>query len=93
MKYIDTLGLATLQIGFAGSISAPFGVLFPVGFGIALDNHFGHGVYGYIGPGGSIGASADLGLSLQVSNAPYITDLSGWFYNFSGHAESGLVVP
>jgi RHS repeat-associated protein len=89
-KYVDPWGLATLQIGFAGSISTPFGPAFPIGFGIAIDTSLGHGLYGYAGLGSSIGPSADAGLSIQVSNARYITDLSGPFYNFSGHGGAGF---
>jgi hypothetical protein len=48
-KNIDPNGLATLQIGFAGSASIPFGPSLPFGIGIAVDSHFHTGLYGYGG--------------------------------------------
>ena len=89
-KNVDPLGLATLQIGFAGTVSLPFTPTFALGVGIAFDNHFNAGLYGYAGGGAQIGASGEAGLSIQISDARYITDLSGPFGNFSGHAGAGV---
>ena len=51
-KYIDPLGLATLEIGFAGTVSFLGGSL-SVGVGIT-DSSLGHALYGYAGVGFSI---------------------------------------
>jgi hypothetical protein len=95
LNLTDPSGLATLQLGGAGSVNiplGPIGISIPLGVGIAVDTGGHVGVYGYWGGGVQIGAEAEAeaGLSIQVSNAQTICDLGGPFANFSGHAGLGF---
>ncbi|MEJ1970017.1 MAG: RHS repeat-associated core domain-containing protein [Rhizomicrobium sp.] len=86
---LDIQGLVTLQIGFAGSLSLPFGFIVPLGVGIAVDTCGNVGFYSYGGGGGQFGAEAEAGLSIQASNARTISDLTQLFYNASLHGGAG----
>lgn len=48
------------------------------------------GFYGYFGPAVNLGASGDAGLSIQVTNAQKIGDLTGPFLNASAHRGLGF---
>ena len=90
----DPEGLATLQIGFGGSVNIPLGpipvgISIPVSAGIAIDTRGNVGLYGSIGLGGQIGASVDAGLGAQTSNAATICDLRGGFSQGSFHGGAG----
>ncbi|MGC1302357.1 MAG: RHS repeat-associated core domain-containing protein [Caulobacteraceae bacterium] len=85
----DRLGLATAQIGFGGSVSL-FGATFAYGGGVALDSQGNVGLYSYQGGGASVGAGGNGGVSVQVSNAQTISDLSGPFGNSSVSAGDGV---
>jgi RHS repeat-associated protein len=90
LNQIDPAGLYTLQIGIAGGATI-FGIVVPQGgWGIAIDTQGSIGSYKYIGVGVGIGVSADAGLSIQVSNAKTIYDLSGAFNNVSLQGGGGL---
>jgi hypothetical protein len=68
-----------------------FGIVVPqAGFGIAIDTQGNIGSYKYVGAGLGIGVNADAGVSVQVSNAKTIYDLSGAFNNTSLHGGAGL---
>jgi RHS repeat-associated protein len=90
LNSVDTAGLCTLQIGIAASINYPFGISFPFTAGIAIDTEGNIGVYDSGGFGVQAGAEAEGGLSLRVSNAQTVSDLSGPFNNFSAHGGLGL---
>ena len=90
LNLVDPFGKATLQIGLAGSLSLPFGIIIPLGIGIAIDSSGHIGIYNYTGLGAQFGASADAGISVQVSNAKTISDLTGPFLNASAHGGIGL---
>jgi RHS repeat-associated protein len=86
----DPLGLYTLQLGFSGTGSL-WGISIPAGLGFVVDTSGNVGFYIYSGPGVTLGgASADAGISIQVSNAQTINDLSGPFLNASAHGGVGL---
>jgi hypothetical protein len=68
----------------------PFGIVVPLGVGVAIDTSGHVGLYRYVGPGIQLGASAEAGLSVQVSNAQTISDLTGPFLNASAHGGVGL---
>ena len=87
---VDPTGLATLQLGGAGSINLPFGLSIPLGFGVAIDTQGHVGLYSYAGGGAQVGANVEAGLSIQVSNAKTISDLTGPFFDVSGHAGVGV---
>jgi RHS repeat-associated protein len=87
---IDSTGLATLQVGASGAVSLPFGLSVPIGFGLAVDSEGHVAVYEYAGGGATVGASVEGGVSIQVSNAQTVCDLSGLFFNTSAHAGAGL---
>ena len=84
----DPLGLYTLQIGFAGSIGSGFVV--PLGLGLVIDTSGHVGIYFYGGGGVQGGADVEAGLSIQVSNAKTISDISGPFLNASAHGGVGF---
>jgi RHS repeat-associated protein len=86
---LDPSGLYTLQIGFAGSGNF-FGISVPAGLGIAIDTSGHVGFYSYLGPAVNLGASVDAGLSIQVSNAQTISNLTGAFLNASAHGGVGF---
>jgi|GEM_PF-2345692 hypothetical protein len=87
----DPNGTDTLQIGLAGNIGIPFtSISIPIGFGIAVDTQGNIGTYKYGGVVGQLGANVEAGLSIQVSNAPTISDLSQYFYNVSAHGGAGF---
>jgi RHS repeat-associated protein len=89
LNNVDPLGLYTLQIGFAGSFN--FGGLWvPVGVGAAIDTSGNFGLYSYAGGGVQLGASANAGVNIQVTNAQTISDLTGKFWNASAHGGVGL---
>jgi len=88
---VDPNGTATLQVGVSGNIGVPFTPIgIPVGLGIAIDTHGNVGIYGFGGASAQVGADADAGLSIQVSNADTISDLTGPFFNVSAHGGIGL---
>ena len=90
LNLIDPYGLWTVQLGVAGSINLPFGLSIPGGAGVAIDTRGHVGGYSFAGVGGQVGASAEAGLSVQVSNAKTISDLTGPFFNGSLHAGVGV---
>lgn len=90
LNLVDPFGEATLQIGLTGSLSLPFGIVVPLGVGIAIDTSGHVGLYNYTGIGVQLGASAEAGISIQVSNAKTISDLTGPFLNASAHGGTGL---
>ena len=79
----------TLQIGLAGSATIGGFIVPQVGFGVAFDTFGNIGIYGYVGGGGGVGINADIGISVQKSNARTINDLSGRFNNASYHFGEG----
>jgi RHS repeat-associated protein len=85
----DPLGLCTLQIGIAGNLLPAVGTV-PGGVGIAIDTQGHIGFYKYVGGGAQLGADAEGGLSIQISNAKTVGDLRGWFGNIAGHGGLGL---
>jgi RHS repeat-associated protein len=85
----DPLGLYTFQIGLAGSGNI-LGFAVPVGLGIAMDTSGHIGFYRYAGGGVQLGADVEAGVSIQVSNAKTISDLTGGFLNASAHGGVGL---
>ena len=91
LNLVDPYGTDTLQIGLAGSVGIPFTPIhIPLGFGVAIDTQGHVGIYGYGGLGGQVGADVEAGVSVQVSNAKTISDLTGPFGNVSGHAGLGV---
>ena len=86
----DPYGTYTLQVGLAGGINLPFGVTIPLGIGIAIDTQGHIGAYRYEGLGGQVGSGAEAGVSVQVSNANTISDLTGPFGNVSGHGGAAV---
>ncbi|HEY8158201.1 MAG TPA: RHS repeat-associated core domain-containing protein, partial [Methylobacter sp.] len=82
LRHTDPLGLWTLQIGVAGTATGGSGGAIG-GSGIALDTEGNVGTYEY--GGAAVGTGLDIGggVSVQVSSAATINDLSGWFYNDS----------
>jgi len=78
----DPTGLATLQVGVAGSwFTGLFGA--QGGIGVAFDTHGGFSFYDYAGPTVGVGVNEGWGLSVQVSNAKTVDDLGGLFNNAS----------
>ncbi|MGB6538097.1 MAG: RHS repeat-associated core domain-containing protein [Xanthobacteraceae bacterium] len=91
LNLVNPYGAATLQIGLAGSVGIPFTPIhIPLGFGVAFDTQGHVGIYGYGGLGGQVGADVEAGVSVQVSNALTISDLTSPFGNVSGHEGLGL---
>jgi len=89
LSRIDPTGLATLQIGIAGTATGGvFGGL--VGTGIAIDSSGNIAVYSYGGAGAGVGLNEGAGVSVQASNAQTVQDLSGPFLNTS--VSGGVVV-
>jgi hypothetical protein len=89
LNQVDPFGLYTLQIGLAGSVKF-FGISWSLGFGLAVDTRGGVGAYGFGGAGLQVGAIVEGGVSVQVSDAKTIYDLSGRFNNVSLHGGAGF---
>jgi hypothetical protein len=89
LNLTDPYGMYALQFGFAISVSA-FDIVVPLSAGVVIDTQGSGGVYGSAGYGLQVGASAQGSLSIQVSNARTIYDLSGPFSNLSAHGGVGL---
>ena len=87
---IDPIGEDTLQIGIAGNINLPFGLSIPLGYGVAIDTSGNIETYSYAGGGVQLGANVGAGLSIQVSNAQTVYDLTGKFENASAYGGVGL---
>jgi hypothetical protein len=83
---------ATAQFGIHGSFGVPGvkSLTLQWGFGVAVDDLGNFGGYGFWGAGRSQGAATEAGLSLQVSDAYSIHDLSGAFTNSSLHLGDGV---
>lgn len=89
LSEVDQIGLATFQIGLSGAINIG-SISLPTGIGFAIDTQGNIGVYGFGGAGVQFGpGSENVGLSIQVSNAQTISDLSGPFYNAGAVAGAG----
>ena len=88
----------TLQIGFSGARGftipgTPLKFNGVGGFGVAVDTHLNFALYSFVGGSGgaeNIGASEDAGLSIQVSDALTVDDLSQYYNNVSVHGGEGL---
>jgi RHS repeat-associated protein len=87
----DPTGLFTIQVGLAAGTSF-FGFVAPQGgVGIAVDSRLNVGTYAVAGGGVAAGASADVGVSVQFSNADNIYQLAGpSIFNVSFHASPGI---
>ena len=86
---VDPTGLATFQVGFAGTwVGGVFGGLGGAGFAFDTQGNFTD--YAYAGGGGAAGANEGFGFSVQVSNAKTISDLTGLFVNTS--VSGGLII-
>jgi hypothetical protein len=89
LNAVDPSGLWTFQLGVAASINLPLGLTIPFGGGLAIDTQLNVATYGYLGGGLQVGAEVEAGMSLQVSNAKTIGDLTGPFNYNSAHAGAG----
>lgn len=88
------LTLPTSVFGYAlPSFLTHFGVAYSLSGGFAADVHGNFGLYGTWGGGfgvSAVGSSELLGVTVQVSNALTVGQLSGPFNNFSIHGGDGF---
>jgi RHS repeat-associated protein len=86
---IDYRGTWTVSLGI--SVNFQIGpVAIGISTGVAADESGGLGTYTTFGGGGGVGSDVSGGLTVAVSNAKTICDLSGPFDNFSADVGSGL---